>query len=217
MNRRAFTLIELLVVIAIIAILAAILFPVFGQAREKARSVSCLSNLKQLGLASVMYAQDYDDMYLPHCLRNLADFSQTPTAYWFELAAPYVKSDQVFVCPSHRGAAGGHGYIGSYGYVCDGFTLDPSNANYTGLPFGGLGSLAQISYPSEMIMLGESEKATCRVCPLYHDHAMPAAPPVWPVQQRHHGGSNYTCYDGHAKWMKYDQTLKPRDMWRNLP
>src|SRR5438034_2820234 len=62
-NRLAFTLIELLVVIAIIAILAAILFPVFAQARESARKASCLSNTKQLGLATMMYTQDYDEMY----------------------------------------------------------------------------------------------------------------------------------------------------------
>jgi len=66
--RRGFTLIELLVVIAIIAILAAILFPVFARAREKARQASCLSNLKQLGLADLMYAQDYDERYVYHAL-----------------------------------------------------------------------------------------------------------------------------------------------------
>jgi prepilin-type N-terminal cleavage/methylation domain-containing protein/prepilin-type processing-associated H-X9-DG protein len=216
-KRTGFTLIELLVVIAIIAILAAVLFPVFAQAREKARSVSCLSNLKQLGTAAIMYAQDYDEMYLPHCNRNLADFSQTPYAYWFQIIQPYAKSTQVLICPTHRGASGGYGVVGSYGYICDGFTLDPANVNYTGTPFGGHGALSQIHYESEFIMLGESEKATCRVCPLYHNHGMPTAPPSWPVQQRHQGGSNYLLFDGHAKWMKYDQTLRPRDLWKNLP
>lgn len=218
MHRRGFTLIELLVVIAIIAVLAALLFPVFAQAREKARSISCLSNLSQLGKASLMYAEDYDGMYLPHCLRNLADFNEHPSAFWYELAMPYVKNTQVIVCPSHRGNAGGHNYVGSYGYVCDGFTLDPTDVNFTNTPFGGLGALAAINYPAEYIMLGETTAALCRVCPLYHTHAEPAAPPVWPVQcTRHHGGSNYLFYDGHAKWLKYEQTLKPRDMWKNLP
>ncbi len=212
-----FTLIELLVVIAIIAILAAILFPVFSQAREKARSIACLSNLKQLGTAALMYADDYDEMYVPHCLRDYNDLSRHPSAYWFELIMPYVKNSQVLICPSHRGAVGGNSFVGSYGYICDGFTLDPANVNYSGTPFGGCGALSDIHHPSEFIMLGESEKATCRVCPLYHDHAMPDAPPVWPVQQRHHGGSNYLFFDGHAKWLKYEQTIAPRNIWKNLP
>lgn len=216
MSRHGFTLIELLVVIAIIAILAAMLFPVFAQSREKARSTSCLSNLKQLGAAAIMYADDYNGMYLPHCHRNLADVSQVPYAYWYQIIEPYTKNNQVFICPSHQGAVGGHGFIGSYGYLCDGFTLDPTNVNYTGTPFGGYGHLSQIHHPAQFVMLGESEKATCRVCPLYHNHGAPAAPPIWPVQQRHSEGSNYLFFDGHAKWMKYTMTLAPRDIWKNL-
>jgi prepilin-type N-terminal cleavage/methylation domain-containing protein/prepilin-type processing-associated H-X9-DG protein len=90
MKKKGFTLIELLVVIAIIAILAAILFPVFAQAREKARSASCTSNIKQVTLGLLMYVQDYDEMLCP---------CQINSGTWDQLSAPYVKNQQVFVCP----------------------------------------------------------------------------------------------------------------------
>src|SRR5580700_805002 len=93
---RAFTLIELLVVIAIIAILAAILFPVFAQAREKARGISCLSNTKQLGLGVMMYTEDYDENY-PIGFQSDTIWSG-PFAWTYEIQ-PYLKSLQVFVCP----------------------------------------------------------------------------------------------------------------------
>src|SRR5207302_2776977 len=91
-QRKGFTLIELLVVIAIIAILAAILFPVFAQAREKARAISCTSNMKQLGLSVLMYVQDYDEMYPMGCWDNW--WNNWPTT-----VQPYVKNMQVFRCP----------------------------------------------------------------------------------------------------------------------
>src|SRR5436305_5829833 len=90
-QNRAFTLIELLVVIAIIAILAAILFPVFAQAREKARSISCLSNTKQLGLAVMMYVQDYDETF-PLAF-SAASLGATPTTYLVNWAADYTTTD----------------------------------------------------------------------------------------------------------------------------
>ncbi|RYG64700.1 DUF1559 domain-containing protein [bacterium] len=92
-QRRAFTLIELLVVIAIIAILASILFPVFGRARENARRSSCQSNLKQIGLAVMQYTQDYDNYMVPQQNAN-------PTRYWPTLLVPYIKGSQIFTCPS---------------------------------------------------------------------------------------------------------------------
>jgi len=95
--RRGFTLIELLVVIAIIAILAAILFPVFARAREKARQSSCLSNIKQMTLGSLMYCQDYDEMFHTY-------------DYWYNFITPYVKNTQIFVCPSLHNQPRGYGF-----------------------------------------------------------------------------------------------------------
>jgi prepilin-type N-terminal cleavage/methylation domain-containing protein/prepilin-type processing-associated H-X9-DG protein len=104
-GRRGFTLIELLVVIAIIAILAAILFPVFAQAREKARQSTCLSNLRQLGLATQMYMQDYDEAVPWSCLgriwtkRGYANI-RPDDIYAVEMMRPYAKNDQIWYCPS---------------------------------------------------------------------------------------------------------------------
>ncbi|GAB4454431.1 MAG: hypothetical protein OHK0029_09000 [Armatimonadaceae bacterium] len=102
-NRKltGFTLIELLVVIAIIAILAAILFPVFAQAREKARQTSCLSNMKQWGLAFVMYVQDYDERS-PMAGAEFAHAGQNPpfASQWWNALLPYMRNQQVKVCPS---------------------------------------------------------------------------------------------------------------------
>jgi prepilin-type N-terminal cleavage/methylation domain-containing protein/prepilin-type processing-associated H-X9-DG protein len=102
-KRQAFTLIELLVVIAIIAILAAILFPVFAQARERARAAACLSNVKQIGTGLMMYVQDYDELYpapfniVPPINNPVASADRIPLDAQLQ---PYIKNDQVWGCPS---------------------------------------------------------------------------------------------------------------------
>lgn len=107
MNRikSGFTLIELLVVIAIIAILAAILFPVFAQARAKARAVTCLSNTKEVGLAWSMYLQDYDEQMAPMLVQNVAG---SPVGYgtWALLMQPYIKNWGIFRCPDQADPTG---------------------------------------------------------------------------------------------------------------
>ncbi|RYF44766.1 MAG: DUF1559 domain-containing protein, partial [Cytophagaceae bacterium] len=106
-SKKAFTLIELLVVIAIIAILAAILFPVFGRARENARRSSCQSNMKQLGLGVLQYVQDYDERYPALTRRygvNYFNGGSVNWTYWQFQVQPYIKSGQLFSCPSNSGS-----------------------------------------------------------------------------------------------------------------
>jgi prepilin-type N-terminal cleavage/methylation domain-containing protein/prepilin-type processing-associated H-X9-DG protein len=121
-RRKGFTLIELLVVIAIIAILAAILFPVFAKAREKARQTSCLSNLKQLGTATLSYMQDFDETNFYWYMTNYSPPSTTwpPTGsiasryYWWEITQPYIRNTQIFWCPSGSMSASALGTVATY-------------------------------------------------------------------------------------------------------
>jgi len=135
-RRKGFTLIELLVVIAIIAILAAILFPVFAQAREKARAISCLSNLKQIGTASMMYTQDYDETVVPagnryahqnvQCFNGNSNYNANNRAWvdWEIPLIPYTKNTQIFVCPDRT-------QWGCFGYAMN---TDSSDDDYPGPP-----------------------------------------------------------------------------------
>ncbi|MGI5817594.1 MAG: DUF1559 domain-containing protein [Armatimonadota bacterium] len=142
-GKRGFTLIELLVVIAIIAILAAILFPVFARAREKARQSSCASNLKQIGTAFMMYAQDYDEMFMDILMHRDISSSSVDWNGWNRVLMPYVMNQQIFRCPSafwgtdsmHQAGTinGGYGavrqvlgYNGSIGYNATDWGGDPN-------------------------------------------------------------------------------------------
>jgi prepilin-type N-terminal cleavage/methylation domain-containing protein/prepilin-type processing-associated H-X9-DG protein len=119
-RQRAFTLIELLVVIAIIAILAAILFPVFAQARESARKATCQSNLKQIGAAIMMYVQDNDEVNAPVAICPAGVTFQYPNNttgtcwLWYHPLFPYIKNYGVYRCPSSPPGAGTWDYVGGY-------------------------------------------------------------------------------------------------------
>lgn len=168
MKRIGFTLIELLVVIAIIAILAAILFPVFAQAREKARATSCLSNIKQIGLGALMYAQDYDERVVPVCTSCYAFSCPTPkTYYWWGsfngvalneaegLIYPYMKNHQIQACPSFsnrlRSPIGLTGYGYNYAYLAP-FTYPGGCAVPNPI------SLAAVSQPAETVWMADAAR-----------------------------------------------------------
>ena len=204
-KRSAFTLIELLVVIAIIAILAAILFPVFARARENARRSSCQSNLKQIGLGILQYTQDYDEKYLP---LQPFPFTATNTDRQFgQVLQPYLKSKQIFLCPSASGATYllTAGYPGqpappaaTRDYVWTTVTADAGGA-FAGsygmnTPLEGI-SQAQIDQPTLVAMFFDSNDPS----------ATGSAHPAIRSARRHFDGSNICYVDGHVKFQNYGQ------------
>jgi prepilin-type N-terminal cleavage/methylation domain-containing protein/prepilin-type processing-associated H-X9-DG protein len=224
MKHRGFTLIELLVVIAIIAILAAILFPVFAQAREKARQTACLSNVKQLGLGCMMYAQDYDET-LPMGLGN---------GRWYDNVAPYIKNLVIRQCPSQSLRLQSNSNVNSGTYY--GLNQSLGGANYGA-------RLAMFQAPAGLAMLGDTAQLNPNTLP---GNAARYDPTKWrefitgstdwqmrgpivinqsgvnggsyggtssdahrrPVPV-HNGGGNICFADGHAKWYKIEALIGP--------
>lgn len=230
MRRRAFTLIELLVVIAIIAILAAILFPVFARAREAARATSCKSNLKQIITASLMYAQDYDEVIPSSYGGYAANVSGTPrNVLWMGLILPYTKNTGVYRCPSHSSPA----------------EYEPNNPQYTSyghqhnnLGYGQPGAaMADIKSPAETIFFSDVGRHTgnwaafmanpdseafennpgwfysrrydqCSACPTYNGGGCCDTDAVT-VIARHSGMCNIAYVDGHVKAVRPSSVAKP--------
>lgn len=223
-QKRGFTLIELLVVIAIIAILAAILFPVFARAREKARQTACLSNIKQIGLATMMYCQDYDGVWCP----NWADRSDGGTGWQPYLAAmapqaqlmPYVKNVQVFVCPSRDTYLGwingGHLMFGGYAYP-DYFagvllTYGAGQLSATGTSMESLVAPTDVPAWADSVYPTSTGPGRCMAYPkLTYPNACnynnPSIVPNPGIYTLHNGGSNIAFFDGHGKWLNASTIL----------
>jgi prepilin-type N-terminal cleavage/methylation domain-containing protein/prepilin-type processing-associated H-X9-DG protein len=183
-----FTLIELLVVIAIIAILAAILFPVFSRAREKALQSSCLSNIKQYALAWQMYAQDYDERFGGAYHYN--------AGYWWQVLDPYVKGDALRICPTDKRQDPGYGinWRGFGYYIGHPTRHGQGNYIYDGLP------MAKIEHPAEYVIMGDSYDSTAS--PRMYRHYLYVEANDYPDRfGRHNGGNNFGFADGHAKWI----------------
>ena len=232
--KKGFTLIELLVVIAIIAILAAILFPVFAQAREKARASNCLSNCKQLATALQLYVDDYDET-VPIVFNTTVDTTNVESSYpckqasgfkmyglgnadgqpwsWRDMIFPYVKNIGIFVCPSGMKGVCGYGYNNGLCVNMNTNNLwnsfnnnDPSLFSPTTL--SSIANSAQLVFCCDNAQ--RSDKASqCYQCPfsmlLKYDN--PDTFRAWGTTDpiRHNGGANFAFADGHAKYYKVYQ------------
>jgi prepilin-type N-terminal cleavage/methylation domain-containing protein/prepilin-type processing-associated H-X9-DG protein len=201
MDRRGFTLIELLVVIAIIAILAAILFPVFARAKEKARQVSCLSNAKQIVLGQLQYVQDYDERF-PYFLTNPARGEP-----WWNAIQPYLRNEDIYSCPSEPRPGTTTIYQTKY-YPYPRYGMN-QRMQYNAWDCGFLGTIKR---PAEIVLIGDCCHGmgdAWRIAwpmapggfsssPPKCDAARDQQDPAW---ARHNGGPNLGFVDGHAKWM----------------
>ncbi|BCM92378.1 hypothetical protein IAD21_04257 [Abditibacteriota bacterium] len=217
-RRSGFTLIELLVVIAIIAILAAILFPVFARARENARRSSCQSNLKQIGLGLIQYQQDYDERMVP-----LYTEPYSLTTQWDTITQPYLKSTQIMRCPSYSGQE-------TVNYAASDLYYD--SATNCGpwpdfaRPGGACNSMSAVVLPAATAWLLDGQGASGLEVGKLHFHGTTTAaysvsstePKVLqgganasvPIE-RHLSTTNVLWCDGHVKAMKLDNLVSKRN------
>ncbi|MFQ6097782.1 MAG: prepilin-type N-terminal cleavage/methylation domain-containing protein [Armatimonadota bacterium] len=198
-RRTGFTLIELLVVIAIIAILAAILFPVFARAKAKAKQASCSSNHKQIAMAWLMYAQDYDDHAAPCNVGTNND--PWPRVWNATVLRPYVKNRQLWECPSYSSVRN----PGS----CEDRTRGGIGYNWAWTPIEGPGgdrgwisfkNLDRLQHPAEFVIYTDSR---CMGTGPYNNRPWTDwLNGAWPADFRHNEGMNVAFADGHVKWQR---------------
>jgi prepilin-type N-terminal cleavage/methylation domain-containing protein/prepilin-type processing-associated H-X9-DG protein len=229
LRRKGFTLIELLVVIAIIAILAAILFPVFAKARAKARQTSCLSNSRQIATAIMAYTQDYDGCFMPVYNDNYG--YPNFRIMWADAITPYVKNRQLFACPSgpaeDPGANTNMQWTRYSMNMCHGWHFpEGTTAGIGGAPpYESPLSDARLTYPAQHGMVFESSNAWwCHW--LGHPYVSAPNQPHWngwgfssdgmyllgclgeTIYPWHNEGLNVAMTDGHAKWYKTDNLFQ---------
>ncbi len=207
-NLKGFTLIELLVVIAIIAILAAILFPVFGRARENARRSSCQSNLKQIGLGFVQYTQDNDEKFPPI---GTGSPTNSSGAYgsWAQRIQPYVKSTQLFSCPSNTdNAVPRDPAVQNFPAINKSYG---ANWHYLSNRDDSPNAEAIIDKPAQKILVGET-KSTNEVGIAAFDFNTTGGF-TSAMFAGHLGTSNFLFGDGHVKSLKPVATNTPFNMW----
>ncbi len=192
---RGFTLIELLVVIAIIAILAAILFPVFARAREKARQSSCLSNVKQLMTGVMMYNADHDGMFIPCAWVK----TSAPYVYWWDVLDPYIKNENIHQCPSRIKEPHGYGWNEyDFGYT-------------SGYPERGYRTTeSELTHPATTIVLGDNSvpSPNPKAYSLYVYRRDGGEFHNTRERAIHNGGKNMGFADGHAKWLSITEINK---------
>jgi len=211
-RKRGFTLIELLVVIAIIAILAAILFPVFSRAREQARKAVCMSNEKQIGMALMMYVQDWDETYPYNRIgigRPCWAPQDAPYMTWRLVIQPYLKNWQIWTCPSQPTNCGveermNEDKVPPALRVPPGVDLD---YNYNGSSFCGRPKrMADLKSPATLIIVHEP-RICCPDAGTWCNRTF-RKETAW-----HADGKNFIFADGHVKWLKPQQTTSPINMW----
>ncbi|BCM93846.1 hypothetical protein IAD21_05737 [Abditibacteriota bacterium] len=213
-KRHAFTLIELLTVIAIIALLAAILFPVFSQAREKARGVSCVSNLRQMGMALVQYTQDYDG----HMPNNDNSGGGGRWESTFDMMKSYYKSDQILMCPSATETDKFYLFSDTTRPRCS-YSINNTYWNdSTDKTFEKPGMLeSAFTDPSNTVFMGDSKAESSGNAWGFQvtGYQYMATTPITQgssaqgsFSYRHRGGANFVFFDGHVKWLAVGATNK---------